>query len=176
VSGTCYLRAQSRPIDLWGLTRSQGPSIQTRMHHRRRCHWARNVEGSTLRETLRIIGVTDVGHIRGERRSRRNIVCPQNFVFFFSPFSDILNQVQYPAPPSGNLPLTPLYDSLCTNTPLPVMTFPKFHKELQRQATLHRIIFSQLILRLTICQRPHGNPIGYNHETPHHHGPNNFLH
>jgi len=130
---------------------SKGPSI----HHRRRCHRARNVEGSTLRETSRIIGVIGNGHIRA--RDKVGGICT-------------------PPPPSGNLPLTLLYDSLCTNTSPPVMTFPKFHKELQRQATLHRIIFSQLILRPTICQRAHGNPIGYNHETPHHHGPNDFLH
>jgi len=39
---------------------------------------------------------------------------------------DKVGGIWYPAPPSENPPLTPLYDSLCANLPIPVMAFPSF--------------------------------------------------
>jgi hypothetical protein len=48
-----------------------------------------------------------------------------NIPFFLPPILKIF-ETRYPATCSENPPLTPLYDSLSTNIPLPVMAFPSF--------------------------------------------------
>lgn len=50
-----------------------------------------------------------------------------NIPLFLSPILLIKTcKTRYPATCSENPPLTPLYDSLCTNIPLPVVAFPSF--------------------------------------------------